>query len=148
MDGYCNQGKDDYNDIHDSALGVHYVRYKWCANEPCMRALGSLIFLLEYSSVYSRSCFITDARACWRSLWGSVVFEHTGIRRSKQLVLTEELLMPSWIVNNNTKKSHLSLRDKWNLICDVEVCTGLFFFFSPAHAIYSLFVHISDERQR
>ncbi len=25
---------------------------------------------------------------------------HTGIRRSKQLVLTEELLMGSWIVNN------------------------------------------------
>ncbi len=48
--------------------------------------------------------------------------------------------------------SHLSSRDKLNLICDVEVCAGLFFLgfipHSPAPTIYSLFVHISDERQR
>ncbi len=25
MDDYCNQGKDDYSDIHDRALGVRYV---------------------------------------------------------------------------------------------------------------------------
>ncbi len=76
MDDYWNPGRDDYSDIQDRALGARYVRYKWCANEPCMCALGSLIFLLEYSSVYSHnvSCFITDARVCWRSLWGSVVF--------------------------------------------------------------------------
>ncbi len=45
--------------------------------------------------------------------------------------------------------SHLSSRDKLNLICDVEVCVGLFevlFPHTPAPAIYSLFVHISDER--
>ncbi len=46
--------------------------------------------------------------------------------------------------------SHLSSRDKWNLICDVEVCSGLFWGFislPPAPVIYSLFLHISDERQ-
>ncbi len=43
MDNYCNQGKDDYSDIQDRALGARYVRY----DEPCMCALGSLIFLLE-----------------------------------------------------------------------------------------------------
>ncbi len=36
MDYHCNQGKADYSDIQDRALGVRYVRYKWCANEPCM----------------------------------------------------------------------------------------------------------------
>ncbi len=51
---YCNQGKADYSG-HDRALGARYVRYK-CANEPCMCALDlyNIIFLLEYSSVYSR----------------------------------------------------------------------------------------------
>ncbi len=46
--------------------------------------------------------------------------------------------------------SHLSLLDKLNLICDVEVCAGLLGFIPlpPAPAIYSLFDHISDERQR
>ncbi len=38
---------------------AHCVCYKWCANEPCMCALDALItniiFLLEYSSVYSQS---------------------------------------------------------------------------------------------
>ncbi len=52
--------------------------------------------------------------------------------------------------------SHLSSRDKLNLICDVEVCAGLFFLVPlpqafiphpPAPAIYSLFVHISAERK-
>ncbi len=27
MDDYCNQGKDDYSDIQDRALGARYVRY-------------------------------------------------------------------------------------------------------------------------
>ncbi len=48
--------------------------------------------------------------------------------------------------------SHLSLRDKWNLICDVDrgLCGTVWCFIPlpPAHVIYSLFVHISDERQR
>ncbi len=37
---------NNYSDIQDRALGARYVRYKWCANEPCMRS-RSLIFLLE-----------------------------------------------------------------------------------------------------
>ncbi len=48
--------------------------------------------------------------------------------------------------------SHLSLRDKWNLICDVDrgLCGTVWCFIPlpPAHVIYSLFVHISDERLR
>ncbi len=77
MDDYYNQGKADYSDIQDRALGMRYVHYKLCANEPCMCALGSLntitsyfclntaqyIHIVEYSE-----CFITDARVCWRSL--------------------------------------------------------------------------------
>ncbi len=53
------------------------------------------------------------------------------------------------IVNNNKTKSHLSLRYELNLICDVEVCAGLFFlgFIPLPPVIYSLFVHISAERQ-
>ncbi len=27
MEDYCNQGKDDYSDIQDRALGARYVRY-------------------------------------------------------------------------------------------------------------------------
>ncbi len=45
MDDYCNQGKDDYSDIQDRALGTRYVRYD--AQTNCVCALGSLIFLLE-----------------------------------------------------------------------------------------------------
>ncbi len=45
MDDYCNQGKDDYSDIQDRALGARYVRYDAQTNLVC--ALGSLIFLLE-----------------------------------------------------------------------------------------------------
>ncbi len=30
MDDYCNQGKDDYSDIQDCALGVRYVRLRAC----------------------------------------------------------------------------------------------------------------------
>ncbi len=45
MDDYCNQGKDDYSDIQDRALGARYVRYDAQTNRVC--ALGSLIFLLE-----------------------------------------------------------------------------------------------------
>ncbi len=77
-----------------------YVRYKWCAKEPCMCALGHydviIIFLLEYSE-----CFITDV-VCWRSVWGSVVF----IRASDRLFLQRNYLL---IVNNNTQILYLLL---------------------------------------
>ncbi len=198
---------------------VHYVRYKWCANEQSMIALGSLIFLLDYSSVYSHSwiqrVFYNGCLRLLKFVRISGVYVHMGIRCSKLLVLTEELLMALWIVNNNTKSvfciikwmqykdtfqqafliiylmcfiiyllftwyisvsfsfekytkrcgypwlmadsevnrlktgaftfrfktlppssclshltllvSHLSLRGKLNLICDVDVCVGLFF---------------------
>ncbi len=52
--------------------------------------------------------------------------------------------------------SQLDSHDKLNLICDVDVCARLFFLVQvlqgfiplpPAPAIYSLFVHISAERQ-
>ncbi len=65
-----------------------------------------------------------------------------------------ETLPPSSCLSHLTLLvSHLSLRDKWNLICDVEVFAGLFFSPAPtrfysAPTIYSLFVHISAERQR
>ncbi len=38
MGDYCNQGKDDYSDMQDRALGARYVRYKLYANEPCVRS--------------------------------------------------------------------------------------------------------------
>ncbi len=46
--------------------------------------------------------------------------------------------------------SHLSSRDKLNLICDVEVCAGLFEVLFRTHPLprYILFVHISAERKR
>ncbi len=42
MDDYFNQGRDDYSDIQDRALGARYD-----AQTNYMCALGSLIFLLE-----------------------------------------------------------------------------------------------------
>ncbi len=44
---------------------------------------------------------------------------------------------------------HLSSRDKWNLICDVEVCVGLFEVLFRTHPLprYILFLHISAERK-
>ncbi len=90
---YCNQGKANYSDIQNRALGVRYVRYKWDANEPCMCALdhSNIIFLLEYSSVYShRWIQWVFYNGCLRVLEKFVRISgvHTGIR---QLVLTEEL---------------------------------------------------------
>ncbi len=35
MDDYCNQGKDDYSDIQDRALGAGYVRYDAQTNRVC-----------------------------------------------------------------------------------------------------------------
>ncbi len=35
MDDYCNQGKDDYSDIQDRALGVRYVCYDAQTNRVC-----------------------------------------------------------------------------------------------------------------
>ncbi len=45
--------------------------------------------------------------------------------------------------------SHLSSRDKLNLIFDVEVCAGLFEVLFRTHLLplYILFVHISAERK-
>ncbi len=56
----------------------------------------NIIFLLEYSSVYSRSWiqrvfYNGCSRVLEKFLKISGVYVHTGIRRSKQLVLTEEL---------------------------------------------------------
>ncbi len=75
--------KDDYSDIQDRAFGMRCVHYNWCANEPCMCALSALITLTSYFCLNTAQYihvvefsefFITDARMCWRSLWGSVVF--------------------------------------------------------------------------
>ncbi len=98
MDDDCNQGKDDYSDIQDCALGARRVRYLMRKRTVCMCALGALITITSYSCLntaqyihvveYSK-CFVMDAPVFWRSLRGSVVF--MGIRRSKQLILTEEL---------------------------------------------------------
>ncbi len=69
---------------------------------------SNIIFLLEYSSVYSLSWlqqvfYYGCSHVLEKFVRISGVYVHTGIRRSKQLVLTEELLMASWIVNNNKK---------------------------------------------
>ncbi len=98
--------KDYYSDILDRAFGMRCVPYNWCENKPCMCAVGALITLTLYFCLntaqyihiveYSE-CFITDAR-----VRGSVVFVHTGIRRSKQLVLTEELFTDGVVNNNKT----------------------------------------------
>ncbi len=57
MDDYCNQGKDDYRDIQDRALGVRFVCYNWKTVYVRSRRTDNynIIFLLEYSAVYSRS---------------------------------------------------------------------------------------------
>ncbi len=126
-----------------------YVRYKWWANEPCMCALdhSNIIFLLEYSSVYSHSCFITDTHVCWRSLWGSVAF----------MCILNSLFLPRnywwrrerWI---RIKKRVISLYViKWNLICDVEVCAGLFEVLFRTHPllryIHCLFTFLMKRQQ-
>ncbi len=41
MDDYCNQGKDDYSDIQDRALGARYVHYD--AQTNCVCALSTHI---------------------------------------------------------------------------------------------------------
>ncbi len=59
MDDGCNQGKDDYSDIQDCALGARCVRYLTRKRTVYVRSRRTdhynIIFLLEYSSVYSRS---------------------------------------------------------------------------------------------
>ncbi len=77
MDGDCNQGKDDYSDIQDRALGARCVRYLMRKRTVCMCAVGALITITSYFCLntaqyihvveYSE-CFIMDARVFWRSL--------------------------------------------------------------------------------
>ncbi len=87
------------------ALSIILTSY-FCLNT------AQYIHIDEYSE-----CFITDARVCWRSLWGSVVF---------------------------------MIRDKWNLICDVEVCAGLFEVLFCTHPlpryIHGLFTFLLKDR--
>ncbi len=92
MDDYCNQGEDDNSGIQNRALGVRYVRYNWCANKPCMCALDhyNIIFLLEYSSVYSlswlqRVFYYGCSHVLEKFVRISGVYVHTGIRRFKRL---------------------------------------------------------------
>ncbi len=106
------------------------------------------IHVVEYSK-----CFITDARVCWRSLWGSVVFMYIRASDAPNSLFLQRNYLPlaSWTVNNYKKESSLFTRymksDLW--------CRGLrgtvflgFIPHPPAPAIYSLFVHISDERHQ
>ncbi len=51
MDYACNQGKDDYSDIQDRALGVCPL-FDMQVNRVCSALIQyNIIFLLEYSSV-------------------------------------------------------------------------------------------------
>ncbi len=59
----------------------------------CALDHSNIIFLLEYSE-----CFITDARVLEKFVRISGVYVHTGTRRSKQLVLTEELFTDGIVV--------------------------------------------------
>ncbi len=45
MDDYCNQGKDDYSDIKDRALGARYVRYDAQTNCVCVLSAHSYFCL-------------------------------------------------------------------------------------------------------
>ncbi len=40
MDDYRNQGKDDYSDIQDHALGARYVRYDAQTNRVCVLSIS------------------------------------------------------------------------------------------------------------
>ncbi len=77
--------------------------------------------------------------------------EHNRLKTGAFTFRCETRPQSSYMFHLTLLVSHLSLRDKLNLICDVEVCAGQFFLgfipHSPAPAIYSLFLHISDERK-
>ncbi len=100
MDDDCNQGKDDYSDIQDRALSTRCVRYlmpKWTVyvRSRCTDHYN-IIFLLEYSWVYSRSWiqrvfYNGCSRVLEKFVRISGVHAHMDIRCSKQLILTEEL---------------------------------------------------------
>ncbi len=45
MDDYRNQGKDDYSDIQDRALGARYVRYDAQTNRVCALSAHSYFCL-------------------------------------------------------------------------------------------------------
>ncbi len=83
MDEYCNQGKEDYSDIQDRALGARYVRYMWTY------ALSITHISAWIQQVFYNGC----SRVLEKFVRISGVHVHTGTRPSKQLVLTEELLM-------------------------------------------------------
>ncbi len=102
-----------------------------------------------------RSRWVSHFKRFWLRLMSD-----SEVNRLKMCAFTFsfESLPPSSCLSHLTHLvSYLSLRDKWNLICDVKVCAGKkyvvplpwgFIPHPPAPAIYSLFVHISDERQR
>ncbi len=77
MDDDCSQGKDDYSEIQDCALGARRVRYLMRKLTVYMCTLGTLITITSYFCLstaqyihvveYSE-CFITDVPVFWRSL--------------------------------------------------------------------------------
>ncbi len=92
MDDDCNQGKDDYSDIQDPALGSRCVRYLMRKLTVYVRSRRTdhynIIFLLEHSSVayiyvveYSE-CFITDAHMFWscEDQWCSCTYGHQTLQ--------------------------------------------------------------------
>ncbi len=82
----CNQGKDDYGDIQDRALGARRVCYLMRKQTVYVRSRHTdhynIIFLLEQPSIHVveySECFVTDAPVFCRSLWGSVVFMYVWV---------------------------------------------------------------------
>ncbi len=63
----------------------------------------------------------------------------------------ETLLPSSCLFHLTLLVSHLSSRDKWNLICDVEICAGLFEVLLRSHPlpryIHCLFTFLMKERE-
>ncbi len=103
MDNYCNQVKDDYSDRQDRALGACCVSYLMRKRTVYLGSRRTdhynIIFLLEYSSVYSRSSIkqvFYNGCSCGLEKFVRISGVNVGIKRSKQIVLTEELMALSY----------------------------------------------------
>ncbi len=108
--------------------------------------------------VYHLKSRSTHKKKCGHPWFRLIADSEDNRLKAGAFTLRFETLPPSSCLSHlNLLVSHLSSRDKWNLICDVEVSAGqcslvpllqAFIPHPPAPVIYSLFVHVSAERQR
>ncbi len=132
----------------------NYLFYLICMSDSCQHLNGRFYIWFWNSSTSSCLCHLT-LLVCVTSLFLSVSPHSSCLCHLTLLVCVTSLFLSvsphsSCLCHLTLLVSHLSSRDKWNLICDVEVCAWLFEVLFHTHPlpryIHSLFTFLMKDR--